>query len=208
MWYIFIIIISTAGIIFGAYSCNFKNSKTSILGNDISPDDTIKGSCKRSAIKEKLEVLAKTPAPTDLKQGAMCYTVVNTSDSTYYSCPKCGEKTLYTKNAGRFVQRELPGCRSMANTLSEINLTLDESQYCKKCSPDIVSPQLCMTYKLSDDTSETNICGIDSDDLEIMKEFLQGTEKHEAGQGREVPLKDYLPRLQQLFGIKIESEIK
>jgi hypothetical protein len=208
MWYIPLIIISAIAIVFGAYNYNFKNSKTNIPDSGVLPDDTIKGVVKRSTIKEKLEALAKTPLPTELKKGAMCYAVVNEPDSTYYTCPECGEKTLYTINAGRFVHRELPGCRSMSKTFSEINLTLDESQYCKKCSPDIELPQLCITYKLSDDTSETHICGIDSDDLEIMKEFMQGTDKHLAGQGREVPLKDYLPRLQQLFGIKTESENK
>ncbi|MFH0864671.1 MAG: hypothetical protein V1904_00645, partial [Bacteroidota bacterium] len=89
MWYIFIIVISAIAVIFGTYSCNLKNSKTSILDGDISPDDTVKGAYKRSAIKEKLEALANTPAPTELKQGAMCYSVVRESDSTEYICPKC-----------------------------------------------------------------------------------------------------------------------
>jgi hypothetical protein len=208
MWYLIIIVISAAAILLGTFSCNLKNSKTSIFDKDISPDDTVKGVFKRSAIKERLETLANSPAPEKLNPGAMCYAAMLESDSAEYICPKCGEKTLYLRSQGWFVKRDLPLCRSTADSISAINLQLDESQYCKKCSPDIQLPQLCINYKLADDANETHICGITIYDLEIMKEFMQGKEKHITDQDGEVALKDYLPRLQELFGIKIEEQKK
>ncbi|MFH0864670.1 MAG: hypothetical protein V1904_00640 [Bacteroidota bacterium] len=208
MWYIIIIIISAVAIVFGTYSCNLRNGKTSFSDKDISPDDTVKGVYKRNAIKEKLEALANSPAPTELKQGAMCYAAMLERDSAEYVCPKCGERTLYTENKGWFVRRDLNVCRTLADSVPAINLTLDESQYCKKCSPDIESPQLCITYQLADDANKTHICGITPYDLKIMKEFMQGKDKHITDNDGEVALKDFLPRLQELFGIKIESEKK
>jgi hypothetical protein len=206
MWYIFIIIISAAAIIFGVYSCNLKNNSTNPLYKDISPDDTIKGVFKRDAIKERLEALASAPAPTELTPGAMCYADVNERDSAEYICPKCGERTLYTVGEGWFVRRELPLCRTLADSIPAINLQLDESQYCKKCSPGIEQPQLCITYKLADDANETHMCGISPYDLKIMKEFMQGKDKHIGSNDEEVPLKEFLPRLQELFGIEIENK--
>lgn len=205
MWYILIIFISAAGILFGTYSCNLKSNKNRFTDNDIAPDDTVKGIYKRSAIKEKLEALANSPAPTELNPGAMCYAAMQERDSLEYICPKCGERTLYTEGLGWFVRRDLPLCRSLADSISAINIQLDESQYCKKCSPDIKTPQLCMTYKLADDENETHKCGISQYDLQIMKEFMQGKIKHKDSQDGETPLKDFLPRLQELFGITIES---
>lgn len=208
MWYIIIIVISAAGIIFGAYSCNLKSSKTSIFDKDISPDDTVKGIYKRSAIKEKLEALANSPAPNELKPGAMCYAAMLERDSAEYVCPKCGERTLYTESQGWFVHRDLPVCRTLTDSIPAINLKLDESQYCKKCSPNIEIPQLCIAYKLADDANERHMCGINPYDLQIMKEFMQGKDKHITDNDGEVPLKDFLPRLQELFGIKIENQKK
>jgi hypothetical protein len=208
MWYIIIIVISAAGIIFGAFSCNLKNSKTNILNKDISPDDTVKGAYKRIAIKEKLEALANAPAPTELKQGAMCYAAMLKRDSAEFICPKCGERTLYTGDLGWTVSRELPVSRNLADSIPAINLVLDESQFCKKCNPNIEIPQLCINYKLADDASETHICGISPNDLKIMKEFLQGKDKHLTNNDAEVPLKNFLPRLQELFGMQTEGEKK
>jgi hypothetical protein len=208
MWYIIIIIISAAGIIFGTYSCNFINKKTHDSDKDIAPDDTLKGVYKRSVIKEKLESLANSPAPSDLKPGAMCYAAMLERDSAEYVCPKCGERTLYTNSAGWFVRRDLPVCRTIADSIPAINLQLDESQYCKKCCPNIETPQLCLTYNLADDANETHICGIYPNDLKIMKEFMQGKNKHITENDGEVALKEYLPRLRELFGIKTENQKK
>jgi hypothetical protein len=208
MWYIIIIIFSAVLLIFGTISCNLKNGKTSVNGHDIAPDDTVKGIFKRSAIKERLEALANAPAPTELKQGAMCYAAMLERDSAEFVCPKCGERTLWTENFGWFVRRDLPVCRALADSISAINFKLDDSQYCKKCNPNIEIPKLCITYKLADDAAETHLCDIYPNDLKIMKEFLQGKDKHLTEQDGEMAMKDFLPRLQILFGIKLEGQNK
>lgn len=205
MWYVIIIIISTVAIIISTYSCNFKKGKTNIFSGNIAPDDTVKGTFKRSAIKEKLEALANAPAPTELNPGAMCYAAMIERDSAEYICPKCGERTLYTEGTGWFVHRDLSVCRTLVDSIPAINLQLDESQYCKKCSPNIEIPKLCITYKLADDANETHFCQIYPNDLKIMKEFMQGKDKHITDNDGQMALKDFLPRLQEIFGIKTEN---
>lgn len=208
MWYIIIVITSAAAILFGVYGCNFKKGSTNIFGGNISPDDTVKGTFKRSAIKEKLEALANSPAPDELKPGAMCYAPRQERANIDYVCPVCGEKTLYAESTGWFIEYDLPKCRMFADSIPAINLRLDESQFCKKCSPGVNNPRLCIFYKLADDTQETHICNISVDDLKIMKEFMQGKEKHSTFNDGEEAMRDFLPRLQELFGIKIENEKK
>jgi len=207
MWYIYIVIGLAALITFSSAGCKLPSKKT-FGENDISPDDTIKGIFKRDYIKEKLELLANSTAPEKLNPGAMCYSPMLERDSIEYICPKCGEKTLYTESTGWFLRRDLPACRSLADSIPAINLQLDESEYCKKCNPKIENPQLCITYKLADDQKETHICGISKYDLSIMKEFMQGKTIHITDNDGEAAMKDFLPRLQELFGIKIENQKK
>jgi len=186
---------------FGTMGCK-QLIKKSYTDKDISPDDTIKGKFKREYIKEKLSALAESPDVKELKPGAMCYAAVQNTDSIHYVCPKCGEKTLYTAAEGFFVARELSYCRGYAAAITEIELKLDESQFCKKCCPRVKNPELCIDYKFADDEKTTEVCNINSNDLILIKEFLQGKDKHKTFNDGEEQLKLYVPRLRELLGIK------
>lgn len=208
MWYIIFSVFIAAFFLMGAYGCKWKKGGTNILNTNISPDDTIKRIHKRSEIKEKLEALADAPAPTELKQGAMCYAPRIIENNYQYICPKCGEKTKYSELPCGLDLDEIPLCRYYLDSIPVVDIELEESLFCKKCSPDADQPQLCISYKFPDDKTDTRVCGICLNDLKLMKEFIQGRDKHITFNDSEVPLKDYLPRLQELFGVKIELEHK
>jgi predicted RNA-binding Zn-ribbon protein involved in translation (DUF1610 family) len=201
MGYIYVIISILTIISFGTIGCK-QLIKKHYTDKTIAPEDSIKGKLKRSYIKEKLNALAESPDIKDLKIGAMCYAAMAERDSAEYVCPKCGEKTLYVEQKGWYVSRELRQCRTNASLITEIELKLDESQFCKKCSPGIEKPILCMDYKFADDTKSTKVCDISSNDLQIIKEFLQGKEKHKTFNDGEEPMKQFVPRLSELLGVK------
>jgi hypothetical protein len=204
MWYTIIIALVITFLAFSTSSC-LRNGRTIFSVNDISPDDTIKGKFTKEFIREKLELLAKSEAPKDLKPGAMCYEAVALPDSASYLCPKCGEKTLYTLEMAWDVTRDLRKCREIADTMKWIELSLDESQYCKICSPNIEKPQLCMIYSFPDDKTKRDFCGINSVDLQLIDEFLKGKNVHLQDNMEEVPLKNYIKRLEELLEVDIDK---
>ena len=187
---------------FGGFSQNTTVHKN-IISDDpsISPNDTIKGVFSRKEIKEKLNKLAKTEVPIDLTPGAMCYKMAGPPDRAEYVCPICGTKTLY-KNDTWEITREIPACRSIISDLKAIDIKLDESQFCKKCSPKNKEPQLCIELKYIDETEKHKTCNISSTDLRLVSEFLKGKNKHLGETGDETPLKDYMDRIKAILDIK------
>lgn len=202
MWFVLLISVISAGALFaGILGC--ANQSRSVSGNtNLVPVDTIKGLFSKQQIREKLEVLANSPAPDKLQPGAMCYKVAAPPNRVEYICPVCGERTLYTDSEARFVDREIPVCRSLADSISGIDLVLDEKSYCKKCSKESKEPELCIHIKFAGDTTETKVCNINSDDMQLLYEFTKGKFVHKDDYDNETPLKDYTKRLYELLGIK------
>jgi hypothetical protein len=204
MWYIITAVVATgAAFLTGWVGCA-NHSKT--VGENISqtPLDTIKGLFSRQQIKEKLEVLASTPAPENLKNGAMCYKIAAPPNRTEYICPVCGERTVHTDNTARFIERELTVCRTLADSISGIDLVLDEKQFCKKCSPKTEDPSLCIHLKFAGDTTTNTVCSVYSEDMQLLYEFTKGKLMHKDDYDNETPLKNYSVRLRELLGIKAE----
>lgn len=207
MWYIILaIIIAGSALFVGLFGCaNPSKSSGSINDTNQTPLDTIKGLFSKQQIKEKLEMLANTPAPELLKSGAMCYKVAAPPNRTEYVCPLCGERTLHTDNNARFIERELPVCRTLTDSIGGIDLILDEKLFCKKCSPDSKEPSLCIHTKFAGDTTANTICDIDSNDMQLLYEFMKGKLTHSDDYDNETPLKNYTERLSELLGVKIEK---
>lgn len=203
MWYIILSVILAGGVIFvGLFGC--ANPPKSVGNNNDTnqaPLDTIKGLFSKQQIKDKLEALVNTPAPEELKPGAMCYRVASPPNRTEYICPVCGERTVHTDKLARFIERELPVCRTLADSIGGIELTLDEKSLCKKCSPDAKDHLLCIHYKYAGDTTENTVCDINSDDMQLLYEFTKGKLTHLDDYDNETPLKNYTERLGQLLGI-------
>jgi hypothetical protein len=171
----------------------------------ISPEDSIKGPFTRKHIKEKLIELSKTKGPEVLNPGAMCYEIASPPKRAEYVCPKCGEKTIYTENYVSFINSDILSCRSMVNSLNGFNAVLDESQFCKRCRPNVKSPELCFEVKYNDEKEAHKTCGISETDIELVSEFLHGSLAHKGYHGSEEPLKNYIDRLETLLDIKITN---
>ncbi|MBI5218381.1 MAG: hypothetical protein HY958_05575 [Bacteroidia bacterium] len=200
MWYLIGIIILAAAALWGL-SCTFKNANGG--DNQNIKQDTGKKNFSKNDIAKRLEALSKSEAPKDLNMGAMCYRAARSVDRAEYVCPKCGSKTIYKDDKSRFVEKELSKCRGLVSAIKEIEIKLDESQFCKKCSPKITDPELCIQIKLSNETTAHISCRIDAEDILLIKEFTSGSDRHKGAQDYETPLKDHLFRLEELFGIKL-----
>ncbi len=185
------------------------------------PIVTVEGvkSLDRSAVRAMLKRLADAPPPAQLAMGAMCYAVSLPPDRVDYICPKCGERTLYDNSQYKSdqpfdrgiawtIDRDLPHCRSEFQELRKIAghaIELDETQFCRKCSPNVTRPKLVLHISYKDGTVR-DVNGIDHNDLRILREFLSGKRKSKGDNEGESPLKDELPRLQQLLGVEMEGE--
>ncbi len=163
------------------------------------------GPGSRADVAARLAALARDPAPDDLAPGAMCYEMVGPPDRAEYVCPTCGEKTLYasTEEDDARASRagsEVPACRRLASEVRDLNVRLDESAFCEKCRPGVATPRLALVVRYPDGR-EVRTEGVNSLDLTLLVEFTTGSRKHDGGMQGEIPLKEYLPRLQALLGV-------
>lgn len=77
-------------------------------------------------------------------------------------------------------------------SLKGINIKLDESQFCKKCSPHVEIPRLCFLVNISGTNDTTKVCDINSGDIRLLSEFLSGNLKHKDSFDFESPLVKYI----------------
>lgn len=166
-------------------------------------------SLNRAAVRALLKKLADSPPPKHLALGAMCYEPMSRIARADYVCPKCGERTLYENNKSReyiaeIVERGIPCCRREFDKLRRVAneaFSLDELQFCRKCSPTVVEPKLTLHISYADGKTR-DVENISYIDLRILHELLSGKLVSKDGRDRESPLKDSLPRLEELLGVK------
>jgi rRNA maturation protein Nop10 len=165
----------------------------------------------RSELKEKLKILAATPVPMDsISFGAMCYAIAVRKhqhiEKETYHCPKCGSKTVYHSDeySYSYLKYTLPACEALIKEIEGIDLSIDPSQFCKKCS-NIAEPQLGLIAKYSNDSVPAVTYGIGYDDIQMIQEFLNGRMTHEGAREERTPLKNSLLRLETLLGVKVDE---
>lgn len=155
-------------------------------------------------IRSQLKILSMKSIPKDIEiRGAMCYDVAMPPERVEYVCPKDGSKTIYTTEMVEFIEYQLPAIRSLAETMPSVSVTVDESEFCKKCSPNIKIPQVSMTIHFSDRTH--TVKGISLRDIKIMYAFLSGNDRYKDEYDAETALQDLIPRLEQLLGVTIKK---
>lgn len=163
-------------------------------------------SLSREQIEEKLKRLESRSAPKP-KMGAMCYSMASPPEIAEYVCPKCGEKTLYSKDDARVVAWDIENCRRAFTTLkgaTDLSLALDESSYCAHCSPSAREHQLALIVQYADGSTHTT-APVSDDDMRILRDFLKGELSYETSNEGKQPLKGELPRLRELLGIDPEK---
>jgi hypothetical protein len=182
-------------------------------GETPAPKETL----TRAELQQRLATLAKTLPPTDLKPGAMCYEMAAPPTTVDYVCPKCGEKTNYAQNPAatedertqqwrviEAIQTDLPRCRTLLRTIAGLHVELDEAQFCRKCSPDVKTPQLALVVKYPGEKEPHRVSGVTGNDLKLITEFLAGKTKHVGAQDFESALVKHAKRLEELLGVKAQ----
>jgi len=156
----------------------------------------------RKEMQKKLQQLSKTPPTTPMAMGAMCYEQAMAPERAEYTCPTCGEKTLYTDLFAQTVEWELPGCRRLLESIPSNLAKLDESEFCKKCKPSIQTPQLALLIYYKNEDKPHRVTNITSNDIKLLDEFLKGQDKHKGSYDEESPLLNHLSRLEEILGVK------
>jgi hypothetical protein len=178
----------------------------------------------RAELRERLISLAESDPPRDkdLSPGAMCYEMAAPPDRYDYTCPLCGEKTLYAANdipetdreriVGSYIYTitlELEPCRRLVGLIRGLDIVLDESEFCAFCYPGaekVKIPRICIIINYPDQKEPRRICDISSDDLILLKEFMDGSKIHRYSNDWEIPLKNEIKRLEELLGIRLNEK--
>jgi hypothetical protein len=175
--------------------------------------DRFKGRVSRKQIRRGLERLAKSNPPVKARSG---YLISEDLPETIdYVCSECGEKTAYPplskpgdwerKREGNrlywIVFRELPGCRRVLKDLRGLYVGLDSTDLCRKCRPDLASPQLTLVVRYPDQPAPHRFPGVTHDDTIKIREFLMGSVLHYTPTNKESALKDHIPRLRELLAV-------
>jgi hypothetical protein len=168
----------------------------------------------RDGVRKLLERVHRTPTLPNVGPltTAMCYSVALPPDRAEYICPKCGERTLYVndektvfgKDIARRVDWDLRDCRARIEEIRKVAgeaIVLDESQYCRKCKPGVKEPALVLVATFNQGQPHS-VSGVTADDLRLLYEFLSCKVVHAEGQDDESPMRDHLPRLEELLGVK------
>lgn len=156
----------------------------------------------REEIARRLKTLSASEPPKNLSMGAMCYAPrIYNPQKAEYVCPKCGAKTLYPERMEQLII-DIPKCRRYVKEIRQIALQLDESQFCKKCSPSVKSPSLVLVVSYPGEKKTYRHAGVNSNDLLLIQEFLEGKAVHKGERDSETSLKSNMERIQLLLGIK------
>lgn len=171
----------------------------------------------RHDIKRQLARIAKSPPPSELSMGAMCYMTVNLLDRVEYICPICSEKTLYAKedldsentsshrSKAFWKAANLDTCRRLVQSIYQVDISLDEVQFCNHCSPDIDMPDLGIIIRYPDNENVHRTWGITDLDLIMLRAATNSKLKYKDWQDCETALKDQLPRLKELLGMTLND---
>jgi hypothetical protein len=140
-----------------------------------------------------------------LNMGAMCYSMALPPQINEYVCPTDGHKTVYRKGqqAG-LLSGALSSMRSTVERIKEahfgIEVSLDESELCRRCKPNVKEPQVVLIVRRSDGT-EQRTRAPSPEDLELLFAFLSGQTTITGSTGTETLLKSYDKRLRVLLGL-------
>jgi hypothetical protein len=206
MWTYLIIFIVSVALMVGIGSCIPGKSRVNgFTENDSAfyPIDTTTNVASREDVELRLKLLAESSPPANLDPGAMCYEMSMPPDRVEYVCPVCGEKTLYTTNDMYNEVENAVSCRQYVATIKNLDLRLEEKNFCRKCDPDTnQSPQVNLYIKYKGEEQEERVENISPEGLQLIQEFMSGDKTHSYFNDREEPLKNYVDQIRDLLKIK------
>ena len=140
--------------------------------------------------------------PPEAIRGAMCYRVAGPPSVAEYTCPVCGEKTVYTDELTGFIENRLESARRLAaavDSATVFSVKLDETAFCSSCSRDSLrTPGL---FIVVDDTLRSPVS---ETDLRMLHGFVQGNLYWSTETDDRLPLRDHAARLAALLGLPAE----
>lgn len=155
------------------------------------------------AIIDRVRV-AEEPEPV---MGAMCYEPIAMPQVAEYVCPACGEKTTYHGSVARLIEFDLPEARRLMGeitTVSNLELELDESQFCAACGSEADSlPEMVLRVRYEDGSEHASEVSVT--DLRMLRGLLRGQLYYLTFNDAQRPLKPHLPHLRQLLGLPPEE---
>ncbi len=196
MWYNVILILAliiTVFIGYTGYTSAQENSK---------PDTSALDQLSKIDYNSLLEQL---PPPLDMQSdrpiGAMCYKVSSQPPRMEYTCPVCGEMTLYPDFTSVPVDN-MPYYRNLVKRITKIDVKLDESQLCEVCNPKAEDRVLCLIVKTPKSAEPKKTCNITDDDINLLYNYSEGKTTHTYILGT-FPINKFKSRLEELLGYKI-----
>jgi hypothetical protein len=206
MWQIIIALVIVVFIGVGiARGKTTEKSNAVLKPNKVYAECIADGKLNRTEIISLLKNLPDDIDRLKLSMGAMCYETIAISTRTEYVCPRCGARTLYTKEDETYAIQnnilELDSFRRLAAQIKGLKVNLDESQFCAKCSPGIKHPVLNINVIYAGEKAAHRVEKISKDDLKLMAELTQGKVTHMGAQDMETPMIEHKERLEQLFGV-------
>jgi hypothetical protein len=82
-----------------------------------------------------------------------------------------------------------------------LDITLDESQFCKHCRPDVIEPKLGLIVKYPDRPEPHCAWDVSWTDLTMIKAVTEGKLKYKGLNDGEAALKTQQKRLKELLGL-------
>lgn len=165
-----------------------------------SPVERFKTMSREEVLKllERLETSAQPPP----LMGAMCYDQAAPPRVAEYTCPVCGEKTVYSDEGAFFLQSTVSASRSLYAELEEaspLDMSIDESSYCSACRPDSGTPAFVLTVTWDDGTSSSS--AVSPDDLRVLAAFFEGRLSWTGSCDEETPLAPMTGRIREILGL-------
>jgi len=145
----------------------------------------------------KLEQLPNNPDLYREPEG-MCYSSPPPMERVEYICPVCGEKTVYHTSFS-YDFDNLQNYRDKVNRITKIDVKLDESQFCRKCTPKQSQREFRLLVKYNNAKKAHKTCGIAIDDINLLYEYSEGIKEHTTWYNKK-PLIEYRGRIEELLG--------
>lgn len=207
---ILISILAAVVLAFAATGCSRPQKQDCSVAPQAQASPAANGELLKMELRQKLRELEQSSDPADVRPGAMCYRPAALPKSYPYTCPECMEKTVYVMAEGTHaslsahLHRNLDNCRRLIKEVQALPVVLDENSLCKVCTPDAERRELNLIVQYPGKPPHV-VHGINADDLTLLVEFSQGQTAHKTTNDGRFPLKNQIPRLEELLGVSIHD---
>ena len=152
----------------------------------------------RAELVKRLQKLAESEPPPPVV--CTCYEPAPPPEVKKKPCPAC-ERTMIVGQMDEILRAYNVPLKRIRD--QGVNATLIVPEYCPQCGFGLMEEKIQLEIKYPDKKEPTVVELNEALDLEIMALFLQGEKSYDASSlGPELPLKNKVDRLRELFGVK------